>query len=68
MGTLIPLSPALAGLARGDVEQLSDNLRVAFSITVLGLLIGAIAFGISLVPRPALRAGPVRPRCSWPRR
>ena len=49
MGTLIPLSPALAGLARGDVQQLSDNLRVAFSITVLGLLVGAIAFGISLV-------------------
>jgi biopolymer transport protein ExbB/TolQ len=49
MGTLIPLSPALAGLARGDVQKLSDNLRVAFSITVLGLLIGAIAFGVSLV-------------------
>lgn len=49
MGTLIPLSPALAGLADGDVEQLSSNLRVAFSITVLGLLIGAVAFVISLV-------------------
>jgi biopolymer transport protein ExbB/TolQ len=49
MGTLIPLSPALDGLARGDVQQLSDNLRVAFSITVVGLLTGALAFGISLV-------------------
>jgi biopolymer transport protein ExbB/TolQ len=49
MGTLIPLSPALAGLARGDVTRLTDNLRVAFSITVLGLLIGAVAYGISLV-------------------
>jgi biopolymer transport protein ExbB/TolQ len=49
MGTLIPLSPALAGLADGNVAQLTDNLRVAFSVTVLGLLIGAIAFGISLV-------------------
>jgi biopolymer transport protein ExbB/TolQ len=49
MGTLIPLSPALAGLASGNVKQLSDNLRVAFSVTVLGLLIGAIAFTISLV-------------------
>lgn len=49
MGTLIPLSPALAGLAEGDVKQLSENLRVAFSITVLGLLIGAVAFVISLV-------------------
>lgn len=49
MGTLIPLSPALEGLANGDTEELSDNLRVAFSVTVLGLLIGAIAFAISLV-------------------
>lgn len=49
MGTLIPLSPALAGLANGNVNQLTDNLRVAFSVTVVGLLIGAIAFSISLV-------------------
>jgi biopolymer transport protein ExbB/TolQ len=49
MGTLIPLAPALAGLAQGDVAQLSRNLRVAFSVTVLGLVIGAIAFAISLV-------------------
>lgn len=49
MGTLIPLSPALEGLASGDVAQLSENLRVAFSVTVVGLLIGAVAFAISLV-------------------
>jgi biopolymer transport protein ExbB/TolQ len=49
MGTLIPLSPALEGLADGDVAQLSENLRAAFSVTVLGLLIGAVAFSISLV-------------------
>src|SRR3954447_10199550 len=49
MRTLIPLSPALEGLAKGDTNELSDNLRVAFSVTVLGLLIGAVAFGISLV-------------------
>jgi len=49
MGTLIPLSPALAGLADGDVATLTENLRVAFSVTVAGLMIGAFAFGISLV-------------------
>src|SRR5690606_352665 len=27
MGTLIPLSPALAGLSSGDVDRLSENLR-----------------------------------------
>ncbi|HEX3825249.1 MAG TPA: MotA/TolQ/ExbB proton channel family protein [Mycobacteriales bacterium] len=48
MGTLIPLSPALDGLAHGNVNQLSQNLRVAFSVTVLGLLIGAFAFALSL--------------------
>jgi biopolymer transport protein ExbB/TolQ len=48
MGTLIPLSPALEGLANGDVATLSDNLRLAFSITVLGLLVGAAAFALSL--------------------
>jgi biopolymer transport protein ExbB/TolQ len=48
MGTLIPLSPALTGLAQGNVSRLSQNLRVAFSVTVLGLLVGAIAFAISL--------------------
>jgi biopolymer transport protein ExbB/TolQ len=49
MGTLIPLSPALAALARGDVERLTEDLRVAFSVTVVGLLIGMVAFAISLV-------------------
>jgi biopolymer transport protein ExbB/TolQ len=49
MGTLIPLAPALSGLASGNVDTLTENLRVAFSITVLGILIGAVAFGVSLV-------------------
>jgi biopolymer transport protein ExbB/TolQ len=48
MGTLIPLSPALTGLASGDTAQLSRDLRVAFSVTVLGLLIGAVAYALSL--------------------
>jgi biopolymer transport protein ExbB/TolQ len=49
MGTLIPLSPALSALASGNVTELTDKLRVAFSVTVLGLLVGVIAFCISLV-------------------
>jgi biopolymer transport protein ExbB/TolQ len=48
MGTLIPLSPALTGLAQGNVSRLSENLRIAFSVTVLGLLVGAVAYGLSL--------------------
>lgn len=49
MGTLIPISPALIALAQGDVQTLSDNLVVAFSTTVVGLLIGGIAFLVSAV-------------------
>jgi biopolymer transport protein ExbB/TolQ len=49
MGTLIPLAPALVGLARGDTQQLADNLVLAFSVTVLGLLIGGIAFAVSII-------------------
>ena len=48
MGTLIPLSPALTGLANGNTATLSHNLRIAFSVTVVGLLIGAVAFALSL--------------------
>ncbi|HED64159.1 MAG TPA: MotA/TolQ/ExbB proton channel family protein [Planctomycetes bacterium] len=44
MGTLIPLGPALIGLGRGDLETLSNNLVVAFSTTILGLLVGGIAY------------------------
>jgi biopolymer transport protein ExbB/TolQ len=49
MGTLIPLSPALSALAKGSVTDLADNLRIAFSVTVLGLMVGAVAFAISLI-------------------
>ena len=49
MGTLIPLSPALVALAEGDTTELADNLRIAFSVTVIGLLIGGLAFVVSIV-------------------
>jgi biopolymer transport protein ExbB/TolQ len=49
MGTLIPLSPALAALGEGDVKKLSDGLRVAFGVTVIGILVGMVAFMLSLV-------------------
>lgn len=49
MGTLIPLTPALQGLAHGDVAALGNNLKLAFSVTVLGLLIGSAAYAITAV-------------------
>lgn len=44
IGTLIPMGPALAGLANGDLVSLSQNMQVAFSTTVLGVLVGGIGF------------------------
>jgi biopolymer transport protein ExbB/TolQ len=44
MGTLIPMGPALVGLATGDMATLAQNMQVAFATTVVGLLIGAIGF------------------------
>lgn len=43
-GTLIPLGPGLVSLARGDVATLANQLVIAFSTTVVGLLVGIIAY------------------------
>jgi hypothetical protein len=44
MGTLIPMGPALVGLASGDIASMAENMQVAFSTTVVGLIVGAIGF------------------------
>ncbi|MGE4433969.1 MAG: MotA/TolQ/ExbB proton channel family protein [Bacteroidales bacterium] len=44
MGTLIPMGPALVGLATGDVASMANNMQVAFATTVVGIVIGAIGF------------------------
>lgn len=49
MGTLIPLAPALAALGEGDAKVLADELQTAFAITVVGVAIGLIAFGVAVV-------------------
>jgi biopolymer transport protein ExbB/TolQ len=49
MGTLIPLIPGLAALAGGDVTTLANDLRDAFGATVVGLLVGTVAFALTLV-------------------
>lgn len=48
MGTLIPLAPGLAALSDGDVAMLAENLRDAFGATVVGLLVGTVAFALTL--------------------
>ena len=49
MGTLIPMGPALVGLASGDIESMAINMQVAFSTTVVGIFVGAIGFVIQLI-------------------
>ena len=44
MGTLIPMGPALAGLASGDIASMVYNMQIAFATTVVGLVAGAVGF------------------------
>ncbi len=51
MGTLIPMGPALIGLASGDISSMASNMQVAFATTVIGLLVGAVGFIILQVKK-----------------
>lgn len=45
MGTLIPMGPALASLATGDVGSMAYNMQIAFATTV----VGCFAAGVGLL-------------------
>lgn len=49
MGTLIPMGPALLALTHGDVDTLASSLIYAFGTTILGLLVGAIAYVVTTI-------------------
>lgn len=42
MGTLIPMGPALAELASGDIRNMAYNMQIAFATTVVGCVIAGI--------------------------
>jgi len=46
--TLIPISPALVALAKGDLAVHSANLVIAFSTTVIALFVSGMAFVVSM--------------------
>jgi biopolymer transport protein ExbB/TolQ len=48
MGTLIPLAPGLAALGHGNAATLATDLRTAFAATTIGLLVGTVAFALTL--------------------
>jgi len=49
MGTLIPMGPALINLSKGQLDQMAQNLIVAFATTVIGLVVGGICYGAYVV-------------------
>lgn len=49
IGTLAPMANALAGLSAGDLSVLSGQMITAFSTTVLGLIVGGVAYSIAHV-------------------
>lgn len=51
IGTLIPLGPALQGLAQSNLDELSSNLSVAFTTTIIGIGIGAVAYWLFIIQR-----------------
>ena len=51
MGTLIPMGPALAGLASGDIADMAYNMRIAFATTVVGCVCAGISLLIASVKK-----------------
>jgi biopolymer transport protein ExbB/TolQ len=51
MGTLIPLGSGLSALGDGNLDMLATALTVAFDTTVVGLLVGLVAYCISRARR-----------------
>ncbi|MFP4417642.1 MAG: MotA/TolQ/ExbB proton channel family protein [Chitinispirillaceae bacterium] len=51
MGTIIPMGPALTGLATGNLSAMALNMQVAFATTVVGLFCGITGFILNSVLR-----------------
>ena len=50
-GTLIPLGPSLKAFAIGDSQALASGLIIAFSTTVVGLVIGGVNYAAYAIRR-----------------
>ena len=51
IATMVPMGPALRSLADGNVQGISENLIVAFSAVIFGLVIASITFWIASVKK-----------------
>lgn len=44
IGTLIPMGTAMAAMAGGNLEAMAGQMLVAFTTTIVGIAVGAVAF------------------------
>lgn len=49
IATMIPMGPALKSLADGNVQGISENLVIAFSAVIFGLVIASITFWVASI-------------------
>lgn len=49
VATMVPMGPALKSLADGNVQGISENLVIAFSAVIFGLITASITFWIASV-------------------
>jgi len=56
IATMVPMGPALKSLADGDIQGISENLIVAFSAVIFGLVVASITFWIASVRKRWLAA------------
>ena len=51
VATMIPMGPALKSLANGNIQGISENLVVAFSAVIFGLIVASVTFWIATVKK-----------------
>ena len=51
IATMIPMGPALKSLADGNVQGISENLIIAFSAVIFGLVTASITFWIASIKK-----------------
>lgn len=56
IATMIPMGPALKSLADGNVQGISENLIIAFSAVIFGLVTASITFWIASIKKRWLAA------------
>ena len=51
VATMIPMGPALKSLSDGNIQGISENLVVAFSAVIFGLIISSMTYWIAAVKK-----------------